>query len=444
MPAASCRHLAAWGPRMRDIVEKIRTEWLQSRGVRVFRRLGQIRVRLGTDCSGAEAPVWSLRALQQPFEHVFSCDTNAQVRKFIASNSPPTIIFDDMLSRDLDAVPDVDVYVCGFPCTPYSALRSHRTKLFKEPAAKPYFAVLKLLRHRRPPLAVLENVGGLRRVMGKVLRDLEKLKWYFVIWMMIDSEALGEPVSRPRCYFLLVRRDAGISSDVSEMVELCKKCLSGASSPVQEHVRTRMLPNDSHEVQSWLKKAMSRPARAATGKKWLKKHETFRLEHGVQGFRGGGLQAVRSERGREVFGLQTMARGKDIIVDVSQSIGRARARTSGVLPTLTPRGVCVVGVLDRPVLPCEKLLLHGFPLHRMQIPAGVSDADLASMGGNTMHLHSVGLALLMGISLLRDPLPTALPNRCPDRIAPAQFVSVPARARAEQQGLSDGKRRRLG
>ena len=104
-----------------------------------------------------------------------------QVRKFIASNSPPTIIFDDMLSRDLDAVPDVDVYVCGFPCTPYSALRSHRTKLFKEPAAKPYFAVLKLLRHRRPPLAVLENVGGLRRVMGKALRDLEKLKWYFVI-----------------------------------------------------------------------------------------------------------------------------------------------------------------------------------------------------------------------------------------------------------------------
>ena len=96
--------------------------------------------------------------------------------------------------------------------------------MIKGPAPKPYFAVLEFLRHRRPPLAVLENVGGLRRVMGKVLRDLEKLKWYFVIWMMIDSEALGEPVSRPRCYFLLVRRDAGISSDVSEMVEW--PCLS--------------------------------------------------------------------------------------------------------------------------------------------------------------------------------------------------------------------------
>ena len=81
-----------------------------------------------------------------------------------------------------------------FPNAPHiPKIRSHRTKLFKVPAAKPYFAVLKLLRHRRPPLAVLENVGGLRRVMGKVLRDLEKLKWYFVIWMMIDSEGSLSP-----------------------------------------------------------------------------------------------------------------------------------------------------------------------------------------------------------------------------------------------------------
>ena len=443
LPAALRSRLDSWGLRLRDAVEKVRTEWLKSQGVLVFRRLGQHRVRLGTACSGAEAPVWSLRALQVPFEHVFACDTNPQVRKFIAANSPPTTkLFDDMLSRDLDTVPVVDVYVCGFPCTPYSSLRGHRTKLFKEVAAKPYFAVLKLLKHRRPPLAVLENVGGLRRVMAKVLRDLEKLKWYFVIWMMIDCEALGEPVSRPRCYFLLVRRDASISSDVNAMVEFCKRCLLETRSPVHEHVRTRMFPNDSSEVQSWLKKATSTPVREtqAGGKKWLKKHEAFRRENGVQGFRRCGLQAVRSARQREVFGMQTVARGRDITLDVSQSIDRAHARTTGVMPTITPRGVCVVGVLDRPVLPCEKLLLHGFPLHRMRVPQGVSDADLGTMGGNTMHLHSVGLALLMGISLLRDPLPTTLAMQCPDKVVPAEFVSVPAGTKSEP---SDGKRRRL-
>ena len=102
-----------------------------------------------------------------------------------------------------------------------------------------------------------------------------------------------------------------------------------------------MLPNNSYDVQSWLKQAMvkSRPARVATGKTWLVKPETFGRVHGAQGFRGGGLQAVRNGREREVFGLQTMARGvlgKDITVDVSQNIDRARARTSGVLPTITP------------------------------------------------------------------------------------------------------------
>lgn len=393
--------------------------------------------------------MWSLRALSLPFEHVFSCDANPVVRKFIASNSPPTTaLFDDMLSRDLDAVPAVDVYVCGFPCTPYSSLRNHRTKLFKEPAAKPYFAMLKFLEHRRPALAILENVGGLRRVVGKVLRDLEKLKWYFVIWMMIDSEALGEPVSRPRCYFLLVRRDASISSDVGAMTEFCKRCLLGTRSSVHEHVRMRMLPNDSLEVQSWMKKTMSTPVPETqeTGYKWLQKHEAFRREFGVQGFRGGGAPTVRSARQQDLLCMLTEARGKDITIDVSQSIDRVSCRTNGVMPTIVPKGVCVVGLLGRPVLPCEKLLLHGFPLHRMRVPSGISDADLGSMGGNTMHLHSVGLALLMGMSLLRDRLPTALPTQCPHKVVPAQFVSVSDRARAKQrrpEQLSHGKRRRL-
>ena len=448
VPASLRQHLDTWGLRLRDTVDKIRKSWLQSCGVPVCRRLGELHVRLGTDCSGAEAPVWSLRALQQSFEHVFSCDTSPQVRKFIAACSPPTkTIFDDMLSRDLDTVPEVDVYACGFPCTPYSMLRSHQTKLFKEVAAKPYFAVLKFLKHRRPALAVLENVLGLRRVIGKVLRDLEKLKWYYVFWMTIDSEDLGELVARPRCYFLLVRRDASISSDVSAMAEFCQRCLKGTRAPVQQHVRTRMFPNDSPEVQSWMKKAMSAPVREkqATGQKWVQKHAAFRRELGVPVFRGNGLQSVRSVRQREIFNMQTQTRGKDITLDVSQSIDRCHARTTGVMPTVTPRGVCVVGVLDRPVLPFEKLLLHGFPLHRMQIPREISDADLASMGGNTMHLHSVGLALLMGLSLLRDPLP-ARPMQCPEKRVPAQFVSVTESTGSKQQRpahTSDGKRRRL-
>ena len=122
---------------------------------------------------------------------------------------------------------------------------------------------------------------------------------------------------------------------------------------------------------------------------------------------------LSSKRQREVWQLAQEAQmSSDIIVDVSQSIERAHVRTSGVCPTITPGGVICVGTAGRPVLPCEKLILHGFPLHRMKIPGNISDQALGKIGGNTMHLQSVGLAMLIGTSLLKDPVPP-IPATCP-------------------------------
>jgi hypothetical protein len=46
------------------------------------------------------------------------------------------------------------------------------------------------------------------------------------------------------------------------------------------------------------------------------------------------------------------------------------------------------------------LLLHGFPLHRMVIPASIKGADLQSMAGNTMHIPVVGAAMVMTLLLI--------------------------------------------
>ena len=40
-------------------------------------------VRVGTDCSGLEAPFLALRAMQVPFHHVLSSGINPRKRKFI-------------------------------------------------------------------------------------------------------------------------------------------------------------------------------------------------------------------------------------------------------------------------------------------------------------------------------------------------------------------------
>ena len=113
----------------------------------------------------------------------------------------------DLLTGQPREIPHgADIYICGFPCKPYSSLRRHSTKLLKEASAKPFFAVVRLLRERRPVLAVLENVRGIQAVFKQVFAQLRRIAGYFVFVVPMDSADLGEPVSRPRFYFVLVRQ----------------------------------------------------------------------------------------------------------------------------------------------------------------------------------------------------------------------------------------------
>ena len=396
-------------------------------GSGVLRLQARHSLRIGTDCSGAEAPIWALRAMGIAHTHVFSCDCDKDVQTLIHACSPPEVFFEDMLRRPTTKVPDVHVYVCGFPCTPYSSLRQHSTKLFKDPNARPYFAMLKVLRAKLPALGVLENVAGLKRVMNKVLRDLESLGHYHILWMSIDSQKLGEPVARPRFYFLLLRRDACISSDTQEMAAFCRACLKATHRNPQVHIKSRMLPASADEVSRFLDSSRRRPVLCSgVPRKWQAKHQEFCAR--VLGSSATPSAASQSLalpcRQRELLAMLEKATGTtDLIVDVSQNIERAHPHTDGVCPTITPRGIFYVGALGRTLVPCEKMLLQGFPLHRMRVPRKISDSALGKMGGNTMHLHAVGLALLMGIRLLRDPVPAVSPA-VPLVKSKAVFVSI--------------------
>jgi hypothetical protein len=121
--------------------------------------------------------------------------------------------------------------------------------------------------------------------------------------------------------------------------------------------------------------------------------------------------------------MQQKHPGQDIIVDVSQSAARGFARVTGVSPALCCRSIIMVQKAKRPIMPLEKLLLQGFPVHRMSLPATVSDATLGTLGGNAMHLKSVALALLVGI-LLTD-WNRVSPNDFPSPSAPRSVAIYP-------------------
>ena len=65
--------------------------------------------------------------LKIPFTHVFCSDIDKYVIQSIKANYKPEIIFGDkdgpfpngdITKRKLKDVPDIDLYVCGFPCQP--------------------------------------------------------------------------------------------------------------------------------------------------------------------------------------------------------------------------------------------------------------------------------------------------------------------------------------
>lgn len=114
---------------------------------------------VATDFSGLESPLWALQIMGLPHVHVSSCDWSPACRAWIEANFPPCVMFDDVLRRDHSMVPKHDVYVAGFPCTPFSTLHVG-SRFLDEPDAKQFFAAVDTIRQCSPRLAVLENVLG--------------------------------------------------------------------------------------------------------------------------------------------------------------------------------------------------------------------------------------------------------------------------------------------
>ena len=384
--------LDRWGSTLCSKVQAARAPLFHSLGVRLSWPCER-QLAVGTDCSGAEAPIWALRAMGVPHSHVFSCDINADVRSFIAATCPPTgPIFDDMLTRSRSDIPPHTLYVCGFPCKPFSTLRRHSTKFLREATARPFFEVLRVLREHSPKLVVLENVQGITAVLDRVLRHIRSVPGYFLWVVPIDSADLGEPVRRPRLYFVLVRQDCAVSKNLETLDTIVRELCRVAREGVKDHVSQRMLPSSSPAVKQFVEKL-----RADRQQKPRGVGSSGRpLVHAPMNIAG----ILLPRQLRVWAALKAKHPCGDLVADVSQSVQRAHGSCSGVAPTLMPGGVVILERAGRPIMAIEKLLLHGFPIHRMGMPTSTPNSVLSSLGGNTMHLKSVGLSLLLGISLI--------------------------------------------
>jgi DNA (cytosine-5)-methyltransferase 1 len=166
-------------------------------------------LRIGTDCSGIEAPIQALINLQIPFIHVFSSEIDPYCIESIKANYSPKIIFSDITNRDINQVPNIDLYVCGFPCQPFSMAGKRRGT--NDIRGTVFFECLKVVHHKRPKFFVLENVRGILSIHNgayfeMIIRLLENEE-YNVYWRIMNTKDYGIPQSRQRVYIVGIRKD---------------------------------------------------------------------------------------------------------------------------------------------------------------------------------------------------------------------------------------------
>lgn len=110
----------------------------------------------------------------------------------------------DARQIDTAGLPDFDLVCGGFPCQSFS-IAGHR-KGFEDTRGTLFFEIARILKARKPPFVLLENVPGLLshdegRTFAVILGALSRLG-YHVEWQVLNSKDFGVPQSRQRVFIV--------------------------------------------------------------------------------------------------------------------------------------------------------------------------------------------------------------------------------------------------
>ena len=170
-------------------------------------------LRIGTDCSGIEAPIEALKKICKKYnlkyKHIFSSEIDKYAIKYIKANHNPEILYNDIKDRDISTVPDIDIYVSGFPCQPFSRANKYKTKI--DPRLNLFEYCVSIIQNKNPKIFILENVKTLVTLdngsyFKDILRKLNNINLYNIYWKVINSKDYGIPQCRERLYIIGIHK----------------------------------------------------------------------------------------------------------------------------------------------------------------------------------------------------------------------------------------------
>ena len=165
---------------------------------------------IGTDCSGIEAPIEALKQLKIEFEHEWSCEIDKFARKSILANYHPKILYEDITTRDHSKLPDIDIYVCGFPCQSFSLMGKKLGT--KDPRSNIMLHCISVIKNKQPNIFILENVKNFKFIeKGKpfnyLIKELSDINEYNIYYDIYNTKDYGIPQNRERIYIVGIKKD---------------------------------------------------------------------------------------------------------------------------------------------------------------------------------------------------------------------------------------------
>ena len=148
--------------------------------------------RLGLEATGHEC-VWSNEGEERP-RHIYH---------YNFGDYPDERDIRDVCGRDL---PEADLLVGGFPCATFSYAGSRSGLSSDDTRGTLCFEMFRILRERRIPYMLFENVKGLLsndngRAFGTIIHTLDEMG-YDVQWELLDTQNFGIPQHRERVFLV--------------------------------------------------------------------------------------------------------------------------------------------------------------------------------------------------------------------------------------------------
>ncbi len=142
---------------------------------------------------------------------VFSSEIKPHAIQVYQDNFQESQLTGDITQVKVEAIPDFDVLLAGFPCQAFSY--AGKRQGFLDTRGTLFFEIERILKAKLPPVFILENVEGLvshdkkdnNELIGRTLHTiLEKLQQlnYFISWKVLDAKHFGLAQTRKRIFIV--------------------------------------------------------------------------------------------------------------------------------------------------------------------------------------------------------------------------------------------------